>query len=89
MGKSNVVRFVVSHPQVKSRYLKERAGDFAFVHVDCAGLAAGSEPELLSELWLQLRAAGALGAGNDAPLPVDGRSLRQALKEQIVALRPR
>jgi hypothetical protein len=26
MGKSNIVRFIVSHPEVRSRYLQERAG---------------------------------------------------------------
>jgi hypothetical protein len=47
MGKSNVVRFIVSHPQVRARYLKERADDYAFVHVDCAGLARGEEESVL------------------------------------------
>ncbi|MBN1993958.1 MAG: winged helix-turn-helix domain-containing protein [Anaerolineae bacterium] len=86
MGKSNVVRFVVSHPQVKPRYLKERPANFVFIHLDCAGLGDGSEIELLSELLLQLRAT--VSTPSDAPLPADGRNLRRALKEQLLALPP-
>lgn len=86
MGKSNVVRFVVSHPQVRLRYLKERANDYAFVHVDCAGLAGNHEAELLSEIAIQMRSEG-LTTG-DSFLPAETRSLRRALKEQVLALPP-
>ena len=55
MGKSNVVRFIVSHPQVRPRYLKERANDYAMVHVDCAGLVSGNEVEILGEVMMQIR----------------------------------
>ena len=54
MGKSNVIRFIASHPQVRERYLGACAADWVFVHVDCAGLAASTEDEILNEIALQL-----------------------------------
>ncbi|MDH4135165.1 MAG: winged helix-turn-helix domain-containing protein [Anaerolineae bacterium] len=84
MGKSNVVRFIVSHPQVQARYLKERANDYAFVHVDCAGLADNDEAEILGEIVAQLRRDG-LSAGA-AQLPQVSHSIRHVLKEQILSV---
>jgi hypothetical protein len=87
MGKSNVVRFIVSHPQVRSRYLAERADDYAFLHVDCAGLPGGDETEILNEVGAQLRRAG-VTSGNPQ-FPQDPPSARRNLKEQILAVEPR
>lgn len=84
MGKSNVVRFIVSHPQVRSRYLKERANDYAFVHVDCAGLANNDETEILSEIAAQLRHDG-LSTGAAHP-PQVSHSIRHILKEQLLSV---
>jgi DNA-binding winged helix-turn-helix (wHTH) protein len=86
MGKSNVVRFIVSHPQVRPRYLKERADDYVFVHVDCAGLADSNEAEILSEIVAQLRRDG-LSAGT-AHLPQVSHTIRGVLKEQILSIEP-
>jgi DNA-binding winged helix-turn-helix (wHTH) protein len=82
MGKSNVVRFIVSHPQVRPQYLKERAGDYALLHVDCAGLADDSEAEILSEIAAQLRYEQLSVGAAQAP------GIRRALKEQILGLDP-
>jgi len=87
MGKSNVVRFIVSHPQVGRRYLKERAGDYAFVHVDCAGLVTPSEIDILDEFVAQLRSEGL--APGDAPVVRDPRHARRVVKERILGLNPR
>jgi hypothetical protein len=84
MGKSNVVRFIVSHPQVKSRYLKERANNCAFVHIDCAGLAQAGEAEILGEISVQLR-RDRLAAG-DLSLVADPANIRSILKEQVLSL---
>jgi len=87
MGKSNVVRFLVSHPQVQSRYLGERAGNYAFLHVDCAGLAHNSEDEILGEIAAQLHYQGLATSTVDLPDPL--RTLRRSLKAQILALAPK
>jgi DNA-binding winged helix-turn-helix (wHTH) protein len=84
MGKSNVVRFIVSHPQVRPRYLKERANDYAFVHVDCAGLANSDEAEILREITAQLRHDGITAGG--AHLPGVSHNIRHTLKEQILSV---
>jgi hypothetical protein len=86
MGKSNVVRFIVSHPQVRPRYLKERANYCVFVHIDCAGLAQAGEAELLSEISAQLRRDRL--TASDLPLLADPANIRSALKEQILSLPP-
>ena len=84
MGKSNLVRFIVSHPHVRARYLKERADAYAFVHVDCAGLASGDEAEILQEIAIQMGREGLL-AGAAQPAQVPG-SMRRVLKEHILSL---
>ena len=86
MGKSNVVRFIVSHPQVRQRYLKERADDYAFVHVDCASLADSDETGVLSEIAAQLHYDGI--APGVAHLPQIPRSIRHVLREQILGIPP-
>lgn len=83
MGKSNVVRFSVSHPEVRARYLKERADDYAFVHVDCAGLARDEE-EILAEIAAQLYRAG-LTPG-ESPRHQSPREARRMLKERILGV---
>lgn len=84
MGKSNLVRFIVSHPQARARYLKDRADDYAFVHVDCAGLACSDEAALLGEISAQLGRAG-MPAGS---LSHAAQGIRRTLKEQILSLDP-
>jgi len=86
MGKSNVVRFIVSHPQVRPRYLKKRADDTAFVHVDCAGLADSDETKILSEIVAQLSYDGI--TADAAHLDQVSRSIRRVLKEQILGVEP-
>jgi DNA-binding winged helix-turn-helix (wHTH) protein len=82
MGKSNVVRFIVSHPQVRPRYLRERANDYAFLHVDCAGLAADDETEIWNEIAAQLHETG-LSPEIHPQSPV-ARSIRRRLKRQLL-----
>jgi DNA-binding winged helix-turn-helix (wHTH) protein len=86
MGKSNLVRFIVSHPQVWSRYLQERARDTAFVHVDCAGLVECTETEILTEMVFQLQRE-RLGT-NAVPAVGSAQDVRRTLKAQILDLEP-
>jgi DNA-binding winged helix-turn-helix (wHTH) protein len=86
MGKSNVVRFIVSHPEVRPQYLKQKANDYAFVHVDCAGLANNDETEILNEVVLGLHREG-ISAGRASLVQVSGDA-RHTLKEQILSLEP-
>lgn len=58
MGKSNLFRFIASHPHVKSEYLGRRAAQFAFVLVDCNLVAAPGPDAMLDELDEQLERAG-------------------------------
>lgn len=81
MGKSNVVRFIVSHPQVRSHYLQERADDHRFVHVDCAGLITATEVDLLGEILFQLR-------HGEADPPCDLSSVWRALKAAVLEMPP-
>ncbi len=83
MGKSNLVRFIVSHPQVRAHYLQDRADDFAFLHLDCAGLARHDEAEILGEIAAQLERQGLAAA------PSAGGNRRRALKEQLLSLNSR
>ncbi len=80
MGKSNVVRFIVSHPLAPMRYLTGRSGHVAFIHVDCTGLAHDDEDELLAEVLAQWPAPEPSGL---LPSP-----LRRALKERLLRLPP-
>ena len=86
MGKSNVVRFIVSHPEVRLRYLKQKANDYAFVHVDCAGLANNDETEILNEVVMGLHREG-ISAGTASLVQLSGDA-RHTLKEQILSLEP-
>ena len=83
MGKSNVARFIVSHPQVPARYLRARADSLTFLHVDCAGLARNDEAGLLSELIGQASRAGIMPAGHRLPLAAD--DLLREIKPHFVA----
>lgn len=91
MGKSNVVRFVVSHPQVKQRYLKDRADNYAFVHVDCTSLAAADEASVLSEIAMRLSGDG-IAPDPSAPDSTHPARLsyntRHSLREQVTGLSP-
>ncbi len=83
MGKSNLVRFIVSHPEVRSRYLQARADEFVLIHVDGSSLASNAEPELLEELSAQLRLA------KIAPRAVSKRDpIRQRLRAQLLRTAP-
>jgi DNA-binding winged helix-turn-helix (wHTH) protein len=86
VGKSNVVRFIVSHRQAQARYLKERAGDYAFLHVDCAGLTADDEAEILGEVVMQLHRGGI--SASAAHPPEVPQSMRHILREQILSVEP-
>ena len=50
MGKSNLVRFMMSHPEVRARYLAERKHGYVFVHVDCTALPESDEAQILGEI---------------------------------------
>jgi hypothetical protein len=82
MGKSNVVRFIVSHPEVKKRYLGDKAEDFAFIHIDCAGPGCDNERGIYEEILYQLREKMGL---EDIPYPdtSDTRQLQRALRRQV------
>jgi hypothetical protein len=88
MGKSNVVRFIVSHPEVKNRYLEDRAGDLAFIHVDCAGSGCDSERGIHEEILDQLHEQMGL---ESTPYrePDDIRQLHRALRRQVRSIEPR
>jgi DNA-binding winged helix-turn-helix (wHTH) protein len=85
MGKSNVVRFIVSHPQVRARYLKEQADDTVFVHVDCAGLATSGEAEIMTEIGIQLHQEGISTGGLDWQ---GAQAIRRLLREHILSIDP-
>lgn len=84
MGKSNLVRFTATHPDVHREHLRERAAQTAFVHVDCTGLLESSEFELLNEIAAQLQRGGLASAVT--PFPSELRAARYALKEQVLAV---
>lgn len=92
MGKSNVVRFIVSHPQVRSRYLGDRANDYAFVHVDCAGLPAYSADEILREIAREIARNFAIQLQREQITEGEVEGLpdaRRALKAQILDIAPK
>ncbi|MEA3339668.1 MAG: winged helix-turn-helix domain-containing protein, partial [Chloroflexota bacterium] len=71
---------------VRPRYLKERANDYAFVHVDCAGLAGSDEAEILGEIAAQLRYEGfSMDDAHPSKVP---RSMRHVLRERILSVEP-
>jgi hypothetical protein len=57
MGKSNLLRFVASHVEARSLYLRDRAASFVFVLVDCNRIDS-TERAVLEELCDQLVALG-------------------------------
>ncbi len=83
MGKSNLIRFILSHPEVRARHLQPRPGEFVFIHVDCSSLAANAEAELLEEIGTQLRLA------KITPRTASTRdSIRHRLREQLLRAAP-
>ncbi len=86
MGKSNLVRFIVSHPEARTRYLKERADEFTFVHVDCASFRRGDEGEILDELAAQLQRTGL--ASRPASQVEGPQDSRHRLKELLLGIEP-
>jgi len=85
MGKSNVVRFIVSHPLARARYWGEQADDWVFVHVDCAGLAFPNEAEILNEIVFQLHSR-QKPAGTEHAQAI--QNLRRAVKGLLLDLDP-
>lgn len=84
MGKSNILRFLASHPRIKARYLGANAEHFRFVFVDCNLGDARTEDGLLRELDLQLERAGLdLGSAE-----LDGVSLRFSIRLRLEAAKP-
>ncbi len=53
-GKSNLLRFMVSHREVKRVYLRERAEDFLLIHIDCNRVKPDDEEDLYRNLIYQL-----------------------------------
>jgi hypothetical protein len=85
MGKSNVVRFIVSHPEVKKRYLRDKAENFVFIHVDCAGPGCDNERGIYAEILYQLREQ--MGLEDISYLePNDTRQLQRALRKQVSSI---
>lgn len=82
MGKSNVVRFVVSHEEAQHRYLKERAADYVCILVDCVGLPDASEASILSEIAVQLAQEGI----TVSPQLQTSQDARQVLRQQILSM---
>lgn len=58
MGKSNIFRFLVSHPHLKTHYLGAEAKRFQFILIDCNLGDTRTEDGLLRELDFQLERAG-------------------------------
>jgi len=90
MGKSNVARFIVSHPHVRSRYLDERADDYAFVHIDCTGVARADEPGIIAGIVSQMRYQGISGNdfhGDQSPGQA-ASDPRHALRDEILGVEP-
>lgn len=86
MGKSNLVRFIMSHPEARARYLAERRDDYVFVHVDCTALPKSGEAQIVGEIAFQLRRVGFSG-GDERP--VDRLSdPRRALREHMLQVEP-
>lgn len=85
MGKSNIVRFVVSHPEAKRHYLADKAGSFIFVHIDCNRTNCGSTAAILQEISYQLAESGVSPAtearADEADAPI--RQLQSVLESQI------
>jgi hypothetical protein len=88
MGKSNIVRFVVSHPDVREYYLGDKAANFIFVHIDCNQVNCGSEQAILEELSYQWAERG-FSPGIRAPARQAGdpiRELQRVLVSQLHSL---
>lgn len=80
MGKSNVFRFIASHPHVKPRYLGASAARFTLVLIDCNLVDPHDEQSLLQELDTQLQRAG-MRLPADAPHDLSPRfSIRLRLE---------
>lgn len=84
MGKSNIFRFLASHPQVKTHYLQRAAKQFQFVAADCNLGDARTEEGLLRELDFQLERAGLV---TEPALP-HAISLRHAIRLRLEAVNP-
>jgi DNA-binding winged helix-turn-helix (wHTH) protein len=86
MGKSNLVRFLAAHPQVHQAHLRDRVDQYAFVHIDCAGLLESAELDLLDAIAAQLQRGGLAPAS--VPFPDEPRAARRALQNQVLAVPP-
>ncbi len=79
MGKSNLFRFLVSHPQVKQHYLGDDAARFDFVFVDCNFCDPHRPDALLHELDAQMERAG-------IALPEPASSIRLSIRARLEAM---
>ncbi|MEJ2209107.1 MAG: winged helix-turn-helix domain-containing protein [Anaerolineae bacterium] len=86
MGKSNIVRFLVSHPRVLPHYLPERAQQYVLLHLDCSGLAECSESEILTEVAIQLQEKGLVPVL--PPLASEPGRARRDLRDRILRVDP-
>lgn len=85
MGKSNLFRFLVGHPQVRDYYLGEAAPRFDFLFVDCNLVDPRSQDAFLEELDEQLDNAGIPQADISSLRPPSLRRLIQRRLEKIQA----
>ncbi len=85
MGKSNVVRFILSHAAARTRYLHDRADDYVFAQVDGAGLGEVSEAGVLREIAVELERAGLM----PSPGPTPADEIRRAFKARWLNIDPR
>ncbi len=86
MGKSNIFRFLVAHPQVKIRYLGKDAARFEFVFVDCNLCDARSADAILQEVDAQLERVGIHIPQNAAH--AYNHSCRQSIRARLEAVDP-
>ena len=84
MGKSNVIRFILSHAGARAVYLQERADDYVFVQVDGAGLGEANEVAVLREIAVELERAGLMPPLGTTPAD----EIRRAFKARWLRLDP-
>jgi hypothetical protein len=85
---ADVRKIIVSHPEVKKRYLRDKEEDFVFIHVDCAGPGCDNERGIYAEILYQLREQ--MGLEDISYLePNDTRQLQRDLRKQVGSIEPR
>lgn len=86
MGKSNLFRFLVAHPDVKRNHLGADAARYQFVFVDCNLCDAHRADAILEELDAQLERAGIRLPNDKRRAP--NRSTRQAIRARLETVDP-